>query len=117
MFRSARNSRMMSSSGVVSEIANSSLDNLLMNGCSIHLKCSLNNNTLYEVKYYFDVLKPEDSGLTEEALSKILNQDINKNLDLSNSSNLIRKIVKKSEIENSNNSTIETGLRTDIDFK
>lgn len=103
-----------------SENSKNADERLIENGCSIYLKCSLNENTLYEVRYYFSVMKIEDTGSMEKQLSKLKLTDSTKSsqsLKSNNIQTLVRRIIKKTESENPSNCTIETELNSDTDFK
>lgn len=94
------------------DISTLNMRSVIKNGFYIGLSLLLNENTLHEVRYYYDAFKAEDSGLDEHTLSQMkissstwtfMQVEI-----LEPKLDYIRKFVKRSEIENANNFTIES---------
>ena len=76
------------------------IEGIISNGWFVSLAWSLNDHILHEVRYYFDVMKPENSGLNEDELNSIRSRSgISSKTASSKSivapkSELIRKILK-----------------------
>lgn len=98
------------------------MENILKNGCYVGITCSLSENALHEVRYYFEVFRPEDSGLDESQL-KIIKVGLPSTVSFMQlqpsepKMEYVRKIVKKSEIETPNNYTVKSELKVSDSFQ
>lgn len=92
------------------------VEGIISNGWFVSLVWSLNDHILHEVRYYYDVMKSENSGLNEDEISILRTRSGIPFKTLSSKSviipkiELLRKILKRSDIETAYNYTIESDL-------